>query len=65
MAFVIQPHVYCENCIKCGARPIITQSKSTFSIQCPNYECNNVVNNGPLVDFDEWNRVNRKPSPEK
>ncbi|OCX52959.1 hypothetical protein BEL04_01130 [Mucilaginibacter sp. PPCGB 2223] len=60
MAFVIQPNVYCENCIKCGARPVVTQLRNMFSVMCPNEECDNVVT-GTLINLNEWNRINKKP----
>ncbi len=59
MPYVIQPKIHCENCNKCGSRPVIVQVKSDFSIQCPNKNCNNIVA-GPYINIDEWNRVNKK-----
>jgi len=60
MPFAIQPNVHCENCIKCGSRPVVTQLKNIFSVLCPNADCNNIVT-GKLIDLEEWNRVNKRP----
>jgi hypothetical protein len=59
MSYEIQPGIECENCIKCGKRPVIDQSKKGWDIMCPNVICKNIVS-GPLVDFETWNRVNKK-----
>ncbi|QKJ29229.1 hypothetical protein HQ865_05495 [Mucilaginibacter mali] len=60
MSYDIQPGIECENCIKCGTRPVIDQTKKgLWEVKCPNDACKNVVT-GPLVDFETWNRLNKK-----
>lgn len=59
MSYDIQPSIFCENCIKCGTRPVIDQTKKDWVIKCPNDSCKNSIA-GPFVDFDTWNRVNKK-----
>lgn len=59
MSYEIQPEIKCENCIKCGKRPIIDQSKKGWEIKCRNKDCANVVV-APMLDFETWNRVNKK-----
>jgi len=59
MSYEIQPNIICENCIKCGKRPVIDQTKKGWQIKCPEKACNNVIT-GPTIDFDTWNRVNKK-----
>lgn len=58
MGYEIQPGIQCENCIKCGKRPIIDQTKKGWEIKCRDSACKNVVT-APLVDFDTWNRINK------
>lgn len=58
MIFQIQPNIQCENCIKCGSRPQIEQSKKYWIVACPNKKCNNLVK-GELVDIEGWNRLNK------
>lgn len=59
MSYDIQPEIFCENCIKCGKRPVIEQTKKGWVIMCPNGECKNSVA-GPTIDFETWNRINKK-----
>lgn len=59
MSYAIQPGIFCENCIKCGTRPVIEQTKKDWIIMCPNAACKNSVA-GPAVDFETWNRINKK-----
>lgn len=59
MSYIIQPEIFCENCIKCGTRPVIEQTKKGWLILCPNAACKNSVE-GPLLDFETWNRINKK-----
>jgi len=58
MTLQIQPNIQCENCIKCGSRPHIEQTKKFWLVTCPNKKCNNFVK-GELVDIDAWNRLNK------
>jgi len=58
MVYNIQPHIHCENCIKCGGKPVIEQAKSVWKVKCPNKACNNEVS-GPLLDIEQWNRKNQ------
>jgi DNA-directed RNA polymerase subunit RPC12/RpoP len=58
MSNQIQPNIFCENCIKCGSRPVSEQTKKGWEIKCPNTECKNLVA-GKLLDFDTWNRINK------
>lgn len=59
MQHVIQPHLQCENCIKCGSRPVVERLKKVWVISCPNKDCKNAVES-ELVDLDKWNRANKK-----
>jgi len=60
MSYEIQEGIFCENCIKCGARPVIEQKKKgDWVILCPNAACKNSVT-GSLIDFETWNRINKK-----
>jgi hypothetical protein len=59
MSYEIQPGIEVENCIKCGTRPVIDQTKKGWEVKCPNDACKNIVA-GPLVGFETWNRVNKK-----
>lgn len=60
MSYPIQQGIECENCIKCGTRPVIDQtSKGLWEVKCPNEACKNVVTDA-LVDIDTWNRLNKK-----
>ena len=59
MSHSIQKNISCENCFKCGARPIVEQTKKGWMIACPNKGCQNTVA-GALLDFDAWNRINKK-----
>jgi hypothetical protein len=59
MSYQIQANFFCETCIKCGNRPHIEQSKNKWHILCPNESCKNVVK-GAFLDFDAWNRINKK-----
>ncbi|GAB3929530.1 hypothetical protein [Mucilaginibacter myungsuensis] len=59
MSYEIQPNIFCENCIKCNERPVVDQGKKGWEIKCPNKTCKNVVA-GPLLDFEGWNRLNKK-----
>ncbi|MES2279582.1 MAG: hypothetical protein V4592_26345 [Bacteroidota bacterium] len=60
MSYEIQAGVECENCIKCGKRPVIDQhKKGGWEIKCANDACKNSVS-APLVDFETWNRINKK-----
>jgi len=58
MSNSIQSNIYCENCIKCGSRPVAEQVKKGWEIKCPNNECKNIVS-GRLLDFETWNRINK------
>jgi ssDNA-binding Zn-finger/Zn-ribbon topoisomerase 1 len=55
MIYNIQPNIVCENCIKCGKRPVIEQIKKGWLLRCPDNACDNSVS-GDIVDFDAWNR---------
>jgi hypothetical protein len=60
MSYEIQPGIDCENCIKCGTRPVIDEAKKGgWEVKCPNEACKNVVAS-PLVDIETWNRLNKK-----
>ncbi len=58
MTYDIQPSIKCENCIKCGKRPVIEQTKKNWKVKCANKECQNEVS-GPFVDIELWNRKNQ------
>jgi hypothetical protein len=58
MTFQIQPNIKCENCIKCGTRPQIEQSKKYWIVTCPNKKCNNFVKD-EVVNIESWNRLNK------
>ena len=58
MPYKVQPEFVCENCIKCGSRPVIDQNKNTWIVRCPNDECNNSVSNN-IADFKAWDRKNK------
>jgi hypothetical protein len=58
MTLEIQPNIQCENCIKCGSRPQIEQSKKYWIVTCPNKKCNNFVK-AEFVNIDGWNRLNK------
>lgn len=60
MFYKIQPNFEVENCVKCGRRPVVGQSKHSWVVKCPNDECDNSIS-GSITDFDAWNRKN-KPS---
>jgi DNA-directed RNA polymerase subunit RPC12/RpoP len=61
MILEIQPNIYCEKCIKCGARPHIEQQKKYWIVTCPNKGCKNFVKE-ELVNIDAWNRLNKNNS---
>ena len=58
MVYKIQPNIVCENCIKCGKRPVIEQIKHEWLLKCPNEACDNFVA-GNIIDFDAWNKKNK------
>jgi hypothetical protein len=58
MTLEIQPNIQCENCIKCGSRPQIEQSKKYWIVTCPNKSCNNFVK-AETINLDGWNRLNK------
>ncbi|WP_439696426.1 hypothetical protein ACFGVS_27640 [Mucilaginibacter sp. AW1-7] len=58
MTFEIQPNIKCENCIKCGTRPHVEQSKKYWTVACPNKKCNNFVKD-EMVNIEGWNRLNK------
>lgn len=58
MSYEIQNNIFVENCIKCGQRPVIDQSKAGWEVKCDNRACKNVIS-GPFIDYDTWNRVNK------
>ncbi|WDF76257.1 hypothetical protein PQ469_20425 [Mucilaginibacter sp. KACC 22773] len=58
MTFEIQQNIKCENCIKCGTRPQIEQSKKHWIVACPNKKCNNFVKD-EMVNIEGWNRLNK------
>jgi len=58
MSNPIQPGIYCENCIKCGSKPVVDQVKKGWEVKCPNTDCKNVVL-GSLLEFETWNRINK------
>ena len=58
MNYPIQPNINCEDCIVCGARPMINQTKKVFTIICSNKDCGNKLT-APFLDFDLWNKLNK------
>ncbi|WP_462265202.1 hypothetical protein [Mucilaginibacter sp.] len=58
MTYEIQPAIVCENCIKCGRRPVIEQTKKDWKVKCPNKSCANEVSSS-IVDMEQWNRKNK------
>lgn len=58
MSYAIQPEIFCENCLKCGQRPVTDQTKKGWEIKCENKSCNNKVE-GTFIDFDTWNKINK------
>jgi hypothetical protein len=58
MILQIQSNIECENCIKCGSRPQIEQSKKFWIVTCPNKKCNNFVK-AEFINMDSWNRLNK------
>lgn len=58
MTLEIQPNIQCENCIKCGSRPHVEQSKKHWIVTCPNKKCNNFVK-AEIVNIEGWNRLNK------
>jgi len=58
MAFQIQSNIQCENCIKCGSKPQIEQSKKYWIVGCPNKKCDNFVKD-ELINVEGWNRLNK------
>ena len=64
MAYKVQPDFVCENCIKCGSRPVVEQNKHLWIVKCPNDECNNAVASS-IVDFKAWDRKNKPSVPLK
>lgn len=59
MQYAIQPNIHCENCIKCGSRPVFEQAKKFWVVCCPNKACKNTVT-GEFIDIEKWNRTNKK-----
>jgi len=60
MIYKIQPNIVCENCIKCGKKPVVEQIKHEWLLKCPNEACDNVVVSS-IVNFDAWNKKNKPP----
>ncbi len=58
MSYKIQPNIFCENCIKCGRRPILEHIKTDWIIVCPNKDCDNLAVD-TFIDFDAWNKKNK------
>jgi len=60
MFYKLQPNFVCENCVKCGSRPVVGQNKRTWIVKCPNDACDNAITSD-FADFEAWNKKN-KPS---
>lgn len=58
MSYEIQPSIFCENCIKCGKRPVTDNTKKGWEIKCPDKNCNSKIV-ASFIDFEGWNRLNK------
>ncbi|WP_460679072.1 hypothetical protein [Mucilaginibacter koreensis] len=58
MIYDIQPAIQCENCVKCGSRPVIEQTKKEWIVKCPNKQCANEVKS-TITDINLWNHKNK------
>lgn len=54
----IQPSIYCENCIICGKRPVISQIGAKYVVRCPT-DVEHYRTKEGLIDIDDWNRKNK------
>jgi hypothetical protein len=58
----IQDNIFCEPCKECGARPVIEQTKGTFSVRCPQDKRHYKTKAG-LINIDDWNLKNKTLPP--
>lgn len=56
----IQQSIFVENCIICGARPVIDQKMGKFIVRCKTSNDHYQTKPG-LIDIDSWNKHNLKP----